>query len=107
MGKHRFPDSCELGVLNEHSEALKTITSNQCLSTLAFLNPALHAVMVELCLSLIVQVVVRVTAISLLLVAKILPTQYSSPQNEEFSRDEQWSLSEAIFAKLEQAVPYY
>ena len=31
IGEHRFSDSCELGVLNEHPEALTTITPNQCL----------------------------------------------------------------------------
>ena len=28
LGKHRFSDSCELGVMNEHPEALQAITSN-------------------------------------------------------------------------------
>ena len=42
IGDHRVSDSFVLGVLNEHPEALKGITSNRCLSTSAFLRPALQ-----------------------------------------------------------------
>ena len=107
LGEHSFSDSCELGVLNEHPEALKTITSNQCLSTSAFLNPALHAVMAELRPSMMVQVAVRLTAISLRLVAEILPTQHVSTEDEGVGGDEQQKLSETVRYELEQAVPYY
>ena len=74
LGEHRFSDSCELGVMNEHPEALQAITFNQCLSTSAFLEPALHAAMAELRPSMMVQVAVRLTAITLRLVVKILQT---------------------------------
>ena len=82
MGEHRFSDSCELGVLNEHPKALETITSNQCLSTSAFLTPALHAVMAEMRPLMMVQVAVRLTATTLRLVAKILPTESAMPESQ-------------------------
>ena len=41
--------------MNEHPEALQAITSNQCLSTSAFLKPALNAAMAELRPSMMVQ----------------------------------------------------
>ncbi len=82
IGDHRFSDSCELGILNEHPEALKAITSNPCLSTSAFLMPALQAAMAELQPSLMVPAAVRLTAISLRLVAGILPNHQSSHQGE-------------------------
>ena len=75
VGEHRFSDSCDLGVLIKHHEALQAITSNQCLSTSAFLRPALYAAMAELRPSMMVQVAVRLTAITLRLAAKILPSQ--------------------------------
>ena len=75
LGEHRFSDSSELSVMNEHPEALQAITSNQCLSTSAFLKPALNAAMAELRPSMMVQVAVRLTAITLRLAAKILRTE--------------------------------
>ncbi|KAK3045798.1 hypothetical protein LTR09_012658 [Extremus antarcticus] len=107
IGEHRFEDSCDLGVLNEHPEALETITSNQCLRTSAFLYPALHPVMAELRPSMMVQVAVRPTAITLRLVAEILPTDHVTHQDESARGDEQQRLSDTIRNKLEQAVPYY
>ena len=79
LGEHRFSDSCELAVMNEHPEALQAITSNQCLSTSAFLKPALRASMAELRPSMMVQVAVRLTAITLRLTAKISPTPHAMP----------------------------
>lgn len=107
VGEDRFSDSCELGVLNEHPEPLKTITSNPCLNTSAFLNPALHAVMAELRPSMMVQVAVRLSAISLRLVAEVLPSQNPLPQHEGPGKDERQGLAETIGRKLDQAVPYY
>lgn len=107
MGEHRFSDPYELGVLNEHPEALNTITSNQCLSTSAFLTPALHAVMAELRPLMIVQVAVRLTAITLRLVAKILPTGTATPDGQSDCRTEQLEPYETVRRELEQAVPYY
>ena len=54
LDKHRFSNSYELGVINEHSKALQTITSNQCLNTSAFLKPALYIAIAKLRLSIIV-----------------------------------------------------
>ena len=107
LGEHRFSDSCELGVINEHPDALQAITSNQCLSTSAFLKPALHAAMAELRPSMMVQVAVRLTAITLRLTAKILPTQHAMPQDPAFCETEQQELSETVRCELERAVPYY
>ena len=107
IGEHRFSDSCELGVLNEHPEALKTITSNQSLTTSAFLNPALQAVMAELQQLMMVQLAVRLTAISLRLVVEVLLTQHPLPQYEAPGKDEQQKLAETVRRELDQAVPYY
>jgi hypothetical protein len=107
LGEHRFSDSCELGVVNEHPEALQAITSNQCLSTSAFLKPALHAAMAELRPSMMVQVAVRLTAITLRLAAKILQTQDTAAQDPDVCETEQHKLSETIRCELERAVPYY
>ena len=74
LGEHRFSDSCELGVIEEHPKALQAITSNQCLSTSAFLKPVLHTAMAELRPSIMVQVAVRLTAITMRLAAKIIQT---------------------------------
>ena len=106
LGEHRFSDSCELGVMNEHPEALQTITSNQCLSTSAFLKPALHAAMAELRPSMMVQVAVRLTAITLRLAAKILRTQHPI-QDPEVCETEQQELSETVRCELQRAVPFY
>ena len=107
LGEHRFSDSCELGVMNEHPEALQAITSNQCLSTSAFLKPALHAAMAELRPSMMVQVAVRLTAITLRLAAKILRTEDGMAQYPDVCETEQQELSETIRTDLERAVPYY
>ena len=107
MGDHCVSDSCELGVLNEHPEALETTTSNRCLSTSAFLKPALDAAMAELRPSMMVPIAVRLTAISLRLVAGILQNREPSPQREDAGGDEQQELAEFVRHKLGQAVPYY
>ena len=107
MGEHRFSDSCELGVLNEHPEALKAITSNQCLSTSAFLKPALEAAMAELRPLMMMPVAIRLTAISLRLIAGILPNHQPSPQDENAGEGEQQKLAETVRHELGQAVPYY
>jgi len=96
IGDHRFSDSCELGILNEHPEALKAITSNPCLSTSAFLKPALQAAMAELQPSLMVPAAVRLTAISLRLVAGILPNHQSSHQGEGVDQGEEQKLSKMV-----------
>ena len=107
MGDHRVSDSCALGVLNEHPEALKAITSNQCLRTSAFLKPALEAAMAELRPSMMMPVAVRLTAISLRLVAGILPNHQTSPQDDNVDEGEQQKLAEIVQHELGQAVPYY
>ena len=107
LGEHRFSDSCELGVINEHPEALQAITSNQCLSTSAFLKPALNAAMAELRPSMMVQVAVRLTAITLRLAAKILQTQDTLAQDPDLCENEHHKLSKTIRGELERAVPYY
>ena len=107
LGEHRFSNSCELGVMNEHPEALQAITSNQCLSSSAFLKPALNAAMAELRPSMMVQVAVRLTAITLRLAAKILQTQDTTTQDPDVCETEQNTLSETIRGELERAVPYY
>ena len=107
LGEHRFSDSCELGVMNEHPEALQAITSNQCLSTSAFLKPALNAAMAELRPSMMVQVAVRLTAITLRLATKILQTQDIMAQDPAVCEVEQHELSETIRDELKRAVPYY
>ena len=107
MGEHQFSDSCELGVLNEHPEALKTVTSNQYLTTSAFLNPALHAAMAELRPSIMVQVAVRLITISLRLVANILPNQRYPPSYEGPGKDKQHELAETIRHELDRALPYF
>ena len=107
LGEHRFSDSCELGVINEHPEALQAITSNQCLSTSAFLKPAMNAAMAELRPSMMVQVAVRLAAITLRLAAKMLQTQDATAQDPDVCETEQHKLSETIRSELERAVPYY
>ena len=107
MGEDRFSDSCELGLLNEHPEPLKAITSNQCLTTSGFLKPVLRAAIAELRPSMMVQVAVRLTAITLRLVADILPTDHAIPKNEGVCGDEHKRLLETVCRELEQAVPYY
>ena len=107
LGGHRFSDSCELGVINEHPKALQAITSNQCLSTSAFLKPALNAAIAELRPSMMVQVAVRLTAITLRLAANILRTQDGIAQYPDVCETEQQELSETIRTNLERAVPYY
>ena len=107
LGEHRLSDSCELGVINEHPDALQAITSNQCLSTSAFLKPVLHVAMAELRPSMMVQVAVRLTAITLRLAAKILQTQDTTTQSPDARETEHHKLSETICGELERAVPYY
>ena len=107
LGEHQFSDSCELGVINEHPDALQAITSNQCLSTSAFLKPVLHAAMAELRPSMMMQVAVRLTAITMRLAAKILQTQDTTTQNPGVCETEHHRLSETICGELERAVPYY
>ena len=48
LGEHRFSNSYELGIMDEHLEALQAITSNQCLSISAFLKPVLYTAIAEL-----------------------------------------------------------
>lgn len=107
MGEHCVSDSCEVGVLNEHPEALKTITSNACLGTSSFLAPVLQAAMAELRPSMMLQVAVRLTAISLRLIAELLPGDHVSTQSGGSRDDEQRKLSEDVHRKLDQALPYY
>ena len=107
LGEHRFSDSCELGVINEHPDALQAITSNQCLSTSTFLKPVLHAATAELRPSMMMQVAVRLTAITMRLAAKILQTQDTTTQDPDVCETEQHELSETICGELERAVPYY
>ena len=107
LGEHRFSDSCELGIMDEHPEALQAITSNQCLSTSAFLKPALHAAMAELRPSMMMQVAVRLTVITLRLAAKILQTLDTATQDPDVCENEHHKLSETIRGELERAVPYY
>lgn len=75
IGEHRFSDSVELGVLNEHPEALKAITPTQSLTSSAFLNPAIQAAMAELRPALMDQMAVQLIIISLRLVAMVLSTK--------------------------------
>lgn len=107
IGDHRFSDSCELGILNEQPEALKAITSNPCLSTSAFLKPALQAAMAELQPSLMVPAAVRLTAISLRLVARILPNYQPTHLDEGVGQGEEQELSKMVQHELGQAVPHY
>ena len=107
LGEQRFSDSCELGIIDEHPEALQAITANQCLSTSAFLKPALHAAMAELRPSMMMQVAVRLTVITLRLAAKILQTQDTTSQDPDVCGTEQHRLAETICGELERAVPYY
>ena len=107
IGDHRFSNSCELAILDEHPQALKGITSNPCLSTSAFLRPALQAVMAELQPSLLVPAAVRLTAISLRLVAGILHNPQSSQQGGVADQGEEQELSKMVQHALEQAVPYF
>ena len=48
MGGHCISESSNLDVLNFYPEAFREITSNACLSTSAFLAPALQDAMEEL-----------------------------------------------------------
>ncbi|KAK3045804.1 hypothetical protein LTR09_012664 [Extremus antarcticus] len=107
IGDHRFSDSCELGILDEHPDALKAITSNPCLSASAFLKPALQAAMAELQPSLMVPAAVRLTAISLRLVARILPNYQSTHLDEGVGQGEEQKLSKMVQHELGQAVPHY
>jgi hypothetical protein len=93
--------------LDEHPKALKAITSNQCLSTSAFLKPALEAAMAELRPSMIMPVAMRLTAISLQPVASILPNHQPLPQDENTGEGEHQKLAEIVQHELGQAVPYY
>ena len=106
IGEHRLSYTHELGVLNEYPEALETITSNQCLITSAFLAPALHTAMAELGPSMMVQVAVRLTAVSFRLVAEILPI-HQPPPYEGPGKDEQLKLAESIRHELDRALPYF
>ena len=105
MGHHRVSDSCALGVLNEHPQALNAITSNRCLSTSAFLHPALQVAMAELRPTMMVQVAVRLTAIALRIIAEILPNQHISSQPEGAGDDGPQKLSETVRRELDSAVP--
>lgn len=107
IGDNCFSDFCELGVLNEHSKALKTITSNRCLSTSAFLKPALDAAIAKLRPSMMLPIAVQLTAISLRPVARTLPNYNPSPQHKNANGDEQQKLAEFVRRELGQAVPYY
>ena len=107
LSKHRFSDSYKLGVINEHPKALQTITSNQCFSTSAFLKPALYIAIAKLCLSIIVQVAVRLTAITLQLAIKILQTKDGIAQYLDVCKNEQQELSKTIRFNLKQVVLYY
>ena len=84
-------------------EALKTITSNQCLSNSAFLNPALQAVMAHLRPTMMVQVAVRLIAIALRLIGETLPAQDISLQCEY----EQQKPSETVRRELDHTLPHY
>lgn len=106
VGEHRFSDSCELGVLNEHPETLNSITSNKCLST-SDLKPAMEAAMAELRPSMMMPVAVRLTAISLRLVAGFWPNHQPLPQDENAGEGEQQKLAEIVQHELGKAVPYY
>ena len=107
LGEHRFSDSCELGVIKEYPEALQAITSNQCLSTSAFLKPALYIAMAELRPSMILQVAVRLTAITLRLAAKTLRPQEAMAHDPDICETEPQELSQTVHRELERAVPYY
>lgn len=107
MGGHCVSDSCELGILDEHPEALKKITSNACLSTSSFLAPALQAAMAKLRPSMMLQAPVRLTAISLRIIVELLPGQRVSTQSGELGEDERHKLSESVRRELDQALPYY
>ena len=56
---------------------------------------------------MMVQVAVRLTAISLRLVAEILPTYYVSPQYEGAGGEEQQKLLETVRRKLDEVLPFY
>ena len=63
--------------------------------------------MAELRPSIMMQVAVRLTAITLRLIAKILQTQDTTTQDPDICETEHHKLSETICGKLEQAVLYY
>ena len=102
---HRISSSVELGVLNEHPEALKRITSNPSLGTSAFLDPALKVVMAELRPLMVVQVAVRLTAISLSLLVDVLQIQPRLDIDDR--KDGEQKLDETVYGGLDQALPYY
>ena len=105
IGDHRLSETVELGVLNEHPEALKNITATQSLTSSAFLTPAIQAVMAELQPSLMVQVAVQLTIISFRLVAQEL----SSKDNRQAvpNSDKYQELAKVVHDGLEQALPFF
>ncbi|KAI7423214.1 hypothetical protein KC336_g7942 [Hortaea werneckii] len=106
IGEHCVSDSCKVGVINDYPEASKTITSNACLDSSSFLAPVLQA-MAELRLSMMLQVAVRLTAISLRLIAELLQGDHVSTQSGGSRDDEQRKLLQHVHCKLDQALPYY
>ena len=95
LGEDSFSDTFELGVLDEHPKALESITSHPCLSLLAFLKPAIQAVIARLLPSIIVQIAVRLTALMLRLVALILLTE-KHLQSRGVCREEEEQLLKAL-----------
>ena len=107
LGDHRVSDSCTMTALNEYPEALESVTSNRCLSTSAFFHPALQIAMAELRPMMMVQVAVRLSVVTLRLVAEILPNHHISTQSGGPGDEGERKLSETIRHELDSAVPYY
>ena len=107
MGGYCISNSCDLGVLNGYPEALKNITSNACLSTSSFLAPALQVAMAELRPLIMHQVAVRLTAVSLRMIAELLPDERALTPPGDICEDKDHKLLESVHHALDQAIPYF
>lgn len=103
---HVFSTSCKLGILDEYPEALKAITAHPCLTTSAFLDSALDAVMIDLRPAIMVPIAVRLAVVALKLAIGILPSnsQLSAAEDNE---DEELAMADFIHDMLDHAVPYF
>lgn len=107
IGGQRVSESSELGILNEHPEALEKITSDARLDTSSFLIPALQAAMGELRQSMKLQTAVRLSTVSLRMMAELLPENRALHQADESREDLPRGLLESVRRELDRALPYY
>ncbi|KAF2158767.1 hypothetical protein M409DRAFT_61356 [Zasmidium cellare ATCC 36951] len=99
-----FSNSVELGILNEHPEALKAITPTQSLTSSTFFVPAIRAAMSVLQSEWVDRLAAELTAISLQQVEEVLSR--SNPLASESSMEYQ-EFADIIGGKLNEALPRF